>query len=169
MLKEGKKTPRWHKFLRQFTDVLVIVLLLAAAVTALLEPREIDWMITAGTLAVFCYNLFWLERSLDLARTLTLTTMVFFQMWTAIASRSTTHTMVEIGWFSNKRLLLAIAVSIILMLPVIYVPILQDAFGTTALDWVEWAEIIAVSVFGLFAVETWEHVNRKYLHYGAAA
>ena len=126
-------------------------------------------MITAGTLAVFWYNLFCLERSLDLARTLSLTTMVLFQMWTAVASRSTTHTLAEIGWFSNKRLLLAIAVSVILMLPVIYLPILQNAFGTTALGWIEWAEITVVSVFGLFALEMWEHVNRKYLHYGAAA
>lgn len=126
-------------------------------------------IITAGTLLVFWYNLFHLERSLAFSRTMTLTTMVFFQMWTAIASRSTTHTMAQIGWFSNRKLLLAIGVSVALMMPVIYVPTVQDIFGTTSLGWIAWAEIAAVSVFGFVAVEIWEWLNRRHLHLGAAA
>lgn len=52
VLKKGKRVPRWKKFLRQFTDVLVVVLLLAAVVTAVLEPGEIDWMVIAAIVLI---------------------------------------------------------------------------------------------------------------------
>ncbi|MGA1872087.1 MAG: cation-translocating P-type ATPase [Thermoplasmatota archaeon] len=127
-------------------------------------------IITIGTLGIFWYNHDYLgDDNLAHVRTLALTTMVFFQMWTAIAARSTTHTMAEIGWFSNRRLLGAIALAILLMLPLIYVPFIQDIFGTAALSLIDWAQVVVVSVFGLIAVEFWEKVNRKWFHYGAAA
>jgi Ca2+-transporting ATPase len=90
-------------------------------------------------------------------------------MWTAIASRSTTHTMAEIGWFSNRRLLGAIALAIALMIPIIYVPFIQNIFGTDSLSLLDWAQVIVISIFGLIAVEVWENINRKYFHYGVTA
>jgi Ca2+-transporting ATPase len=126
-------------------------------------------IITVGTLGVFWYYHDRLGESIELSRTMALTTMVFFQMWTAIAARSTTHTMAEIGWFSNKKLLGAIALAIALMIPVIYVPFMQNAFGTASLGLNEWGMILVVSVFGLIAVEIWERINRKWFHFGAAA
>ncbi|MGA1819931.1 MAG: cation-translocating P-type ATPase [Thermoplasmatota archaeon] len=126
-------------------------------------------IITIGTLGVFWYNLEFLgDDNIAHVRTLALTTMVFFQMWTAIAARSTTHTMAEIGWFSNRRLLLAIALAVSLMLPLIYIPFVQDIFGTAALKPIDWAQVIVVSMFGLVAVEAWERINRKWFHYGVA-
>lgn len=126
-------------------------------------------IITIGTLAVFWYYHDHLKESIEISRTMALTTMVFFQMWTAIASRSTTHTMAEIGWFSNKKLIGAIALAIALMIPVIYVPFMQNAFGTSGLVLSDWGIILSVSVFGLVAVEVWERINRKWFHLGAAA
>ena len=124
-------------------------------------------IITAGTLLVFWYNRDHLGRSLAMSRTVSLTSMVFFQMWTAVAARSTTHRLSEIGWFSNPRLIFAIMGAILLMFPIIYVPFLQNVFGTAALGYVEWAEILSVSVFGLIAVEVWEILNRRFFHLGA--
>jgi Ca2+-transporting ATPase len=122
-------------------------------------------IITMGSLFMFWYSL---PRGLTHARTMALTTMIMFQMWTAIACRSTTHTMSEIGWFSNPKLLGAIALSIVLMLPIIYLPQAQAVFETTALGLVEWFEIIVISVLGLVVIEVWEWVNRRYFHYGVA-
>ena len=51
-LKEGKKTPKWVKFLRQFTDPLVIVLLIAAGITAVIEPTGIDWMVIGAIVLI---------------------------------------------------------------------------------------------------------------------
>jgi len=123
-------------------------------------------IITVGTLSIFWYSL---PKGLVEARTMALTTMVMFQMWTAIACRSTTHTMSEIGWFSNPRLLVAIAVSVALMIPVIYLPQAQPVFGTTSLGYIEWIEIIIISMIGLVAVEIWEWLNRKHFHLGVGS
>jgi Ca2+-transporting ATPase len=120
-------------------------------------------IITIGSLFMFWYTL---PRGIEYARTMALTTMIMFQMWTAIAYRSTTHTMSEIGWFSNPRLLGAIALSIFLMLPLIYIPQVQAVFGTTYLGGLEWLEIILLSCTGLIVIEIWEWVNRKYMKYG---
>jgi len=51
--------------------------------------------------------------------------------------------------------------------PIIYIPFIQEIFGTASIGIVEWAEIMGISVFGLVAVEIWEWVNRRFLHYGA--
>ena len=120
-------------------------------------------IITIGTIFVFWYTL---PQGIEYARTMALTTMVMFQMWIAIACRSTSHTMSEIGWFSNKRLLGAIALAVLLMLPVIYLPQAQNIFGTIAISSIDWLVIIIISFTGLLAVEVWEWVNRRYLHYG---
>jgi Ca2+-transporting ATPase len=123
-------------------------------------------IITLGTLILFYVNHEYLGKDIATARTVALTTMVFFQMWTAIACRSTTHSMMEIGWFSNPLLMGAIVVAALLMLPVIYVPFIQDIFGTAALGGMEWIQILGLSVFGLLAVEIWEFINRKFFHLG---
>jgi Ca2+-transporting ATPase len=77
--------------------------------------------------------------------------------------------MAEIGWFSNKKLLGAIALAIALMIPIIYIPFLQNIFGVTGLALVDWGTIILVSVFGLVVVEIWERINRKWFHLGVTA
>jgi Ca2+-transporting ATPase len=120
-------------------------------------------IITIGSLILFRMAE---HRGLDVARTVTLVSMVMFQMWTALASRSTTHTMSEIGWFTNKKLLLAILLGIALVIPVIYVPFLQEIFGTASLNLADWAEILVVSSLGLIVVEIWEFVNRRWLKMG---
>jgi len=126
-------------------------------------------IITAGTLLIFWYNHDYIGKGLELSRTIALTTMVMFQMWTAVASRSTTHTMMQIGWFTNRKLVGAIMLSMFLMLIIIYLPIGNHLFETRPLNVVEWAEVLTVSFFGLAAVELWEWANRNYFHYGASA
>jgi Ca2+-transporting ATPase len=120
-------------------------------------------IITIGSLVLFRLAE---HRGLDVARTVTLVSMVMFQMWTAIAVRSTVHPMSKIGWFTNKKLLLAILVGIALVIPLVYVPFLQKIFGTAALNLADWAEILAVSSLGLIVVEIWELINRKWFKFG---
>jgi Ca2+-transporting ATPase len=67
-----------------------------------------------------------------------LRTMVFFtlctgQLFHAFNSKSLKHSLLKVGIRNNPRLLLACAVSFLLLLAVIYLPGLQDVFGTTTL------------------------------------
>ncbi|MDT8391174.1 MAG: cation-translocating P-type ATPase [Lentisphaeria bacterium] len=67
-------------------------------------------------------------------QTMLFTTMVFIQLFLAFALRSTTDFVWRKGLFSNPPLIWALAVTGILQAAVVYVPILQDFFRTTALS-----------------------------------
>ncbi|MBT1162234.1 MULTISPECIES: cation-translocating P-type ATPase [Bifidobacterium] len=93
------------------------------------------------------------------ARTMGFTILVFAQLFNAIASRSARQS-AFVGLFSNKWLWGAIGISILLQVVVIYVPFLNDAFGTTPLDLVAWFECIGLAAIVLVASEIYKAVMR---------
>jgi Ca2+-transporting ATPase len=95
-------------------------------------------IICIGTLFLFWLNL---PGGAALAVTVAFTTLVMFEMVRVQSVR----VKYRIGLFSNMKLILAMAISIALQLFVIYTPLLQPVFNTTALGGMEWLEIIAVS------------------------
>ncbi len=99
-------------------------------------------IMTIGTLGVFWWGL---GVSLEKARTLAFTTLVIYEMFNVINCRSLKYSIFRIGLFSNRKLLYAIAVSILLQLLVIYVPAIQAGFRTVALGLLDWLVIVAVS------------------------
>ncbi|RSX52115.1 haloacid dehalogenase [Bifidobacterium goeldii] len=93
------------------------------------------------------------------ARTMGFTILVFAQLFNAIASRSARQS-AFVGLFSNKWLWGAIGISILLQVVVIYVPFLNDAFGTTPLDFVAWFECIGLAAIVLVASEIYKAIMR---------
>jgi Ca2+-transporting ATPase len=91
-----------------------------------------------GTLGLFAYNL---PSGGIKAITVAFTAVVIFEMVRALSVRAKYH----VSLFSNRKLFLAIAITLILQLVVIYIPFLQTAFDTTSLDLLDWIEIGAVS------------------------
>ncbi|XP_046396108.1 calcium-transporting ATPase type 2C member 1 isoform X1 [Ischnura elegans] len=65
--------------------------------------------------------------------TMTFTCFVFFDMFNALSCRSQTKSIFTIGLFSNKMFLVAVTLSIVGQLLVIYFPPLQKVFQTEAL------------------------------------
>ncbi|XP_076274414.1 secretory pathway calcium atpase isoform X2 [Rhynchophorus ferrugineus] len=88
--------------------------------------------IVAGTLWVF--NKEMTENGVT-ARdtTMTFTCFVFFDMWNALSYRSQTKSVFQIGLFSNTFFLVAVGLSVLGQLLVVYVPPLQGIFQTEAL------------------------------------
>ncbi len=84
------------------------------------------------------------EATLRLARTMAFTTLVLFQMFNVFNCRSQNHSLFRIGVFTNRWLVLAVAVSLALHGLVIYWPPLQRAFETTPLSLGQW--ILATGV-----------------------
>ena len=93
------------------------------------------------------------------ARTMGFTILVFAQLFNAIASRSARQS-AFVGLFSNKWLWGAIGISILLQVVVIYVPFLNEAFGTTPLDFTAWIECICLAAVVLVASEIYKAVMR---------
>lgn len=67
--------------------------------------------------------------------TMTFTCFVFFDMWNALSCRSQTKSVFQIGLFSNKMFLVAVTLSVIGQLLVVYFPPLQQIFQTEALTY----------------------------------
>jgi Ca2+-transporting ATPase len=91
-----------------------------------------------GTLWIFNYNL---HSGGTKAITTAFTAVVIFEMVRVLSVRAKYH----VGFFTNRKLFLAIASTLILQVAVIYIPFLQPAFDTTNLDLLDWLEIGAIS------------------------
>ncbi|KAK7791810.1 hypothetical protein R5R35_005115 [Gryllus longicercus] len=69
--------------------------------------------------------------------TMTFTCFVFFDMFNALSCRSQTKSIFTIGLFSNRMFLLAVTLSVVGQMLVIYFPPLQMVFQTEALTFID--------------------------------
>ena len=86
------------------------------------------------------------------AQTLAFCALVAFQWFTAFNARSEEHTVWKLGLLRNRYLLICIGLAVALQMAVVYVPFLQDAFGTVALGGWDWLVIFG-SGAALFLIE----------------
>jgi Ca2+-transporting ATPase len=90
--------------------------------------------------------------SLAKIRTMIFTSVVFFELFFVFNSRSESRSVFKIGIGGNRKLLLAVLLSILLQLMVIYLPALQPAFGTVPLSLGDWALVLTMGLSGLLIV-----------------
>ncbi len=103
-----------------------------------------------GTLFMFMQY-----KNIDLtkAKTIAFTTLVLFQMFAVMSSRSLLPSVKKLNPFSNKLLLSAIIVSIAIQVGVIYFEPLQAIFKTVPLLAWDWIKIIGISALGFVIME----------------
>ncbi len=109
-------------------------------------------LVASGTL--------WLFYSSPLSKSVTVafTVIILFQMFYALSCRSE-RSFFSVGLFSNRYLLLAIIVSVILQVLIIYLPVFQNIFKTTPLDLMDWLKILAVSSTAFIIPELWKKIR----------
>lgn len=98
-------------------------------------------LMTAGTLLLFSREYSnalneGIEASIALSRsqTIAVTFVIVFQVFYMIICRSLKDSVFKIGFFSNKKVFVGIAIIVVLHSLFIYTPFMQKVFGTTALD-----------------------------------
>jgi Ca2+-transporting ATPase len=100
----------------------------------------------------------------EYARTLAFNTLVIYQLYAVFCARSDEESVVH-GLFSNAWLWLAVAAGLALQAAVIYLPALQRAFGTVALDVGDWLLCAVVASTVVIARESgkawWRGVDRR--------
>jgi len=101
---------------------------------------------------------------LEQARTIAVTTMVFFQFFQTWNSRSETLSVFRVSLLSNPLLLFAIAASVLAQLAFIYVPVLQWVFKTEPLTAEEWVRVFLLSFTVVLAVEIDKWLRRRRKH-----
>jgi Ca2+-transporting ATPase len=94
-------------------------------------------------------------------QTLILTTIVFASLALAVAVRSDTRPVWSVSLWSNRRMLLAVVVTIALHLGAIYVPFAQRALDTTALPPRDLGLTVVAALVVLVAVELWKWGMRR--------
>jgi P-type Ca2+ transporter type 2C len=95
------------------------------------------WTMLA-TLGVFLWAIFSGKTEIE-AQCLTFATLCVVELANCINCRSERHSIFRIGLFTNLWLILAIVISFLITLAIIYLPFLQEPFHTypmTLLDWV---------------------------------
>jgi Ca2+-transporting ATPase len=94
-------------------------------------------------------------------QTMVFTVLCLSQLGNALAIRSERESLFEIGLFSNKPLLGALALTFALQMATIYVPFMNDIFRTAPLSFFELAATLALSSAVFIAVEAEKFFVRK--------
>jgi Ca2+-transporting ATPase len=123
--------------------------------------RDIVWIgLLMGLSALAVGYIYWRE-GLETWQTMAFATLTFSQLALALAVRSTRDSIFTVGLASNKLLLGAVALSFLLQLGVIYVPVLQQVFEAKALTAAELGVCLAVSTLVFWAVELQKYFIRS--------
>ena len=121
--------------------------------------------ITVATLAAFFVGGGALKGAPEEARVLSETfafvTLSISELLRAFTARSEYFPLTKIGIFTNKNMNLAVIASVILVLMVVYVPFLRTVFDTTALHWIDWAEILPLVLIPSIAAEVMKAITYK--------
>lgn len=102
-----------------------------------------------GSLALFAYML----GGDSSGSTMCFAVLSLSQLIHSLNMRSTTHSLFEIGFFTNKKLLFSVLLCIALQCAVITFPTLQLIFHTTALTAPQWIMVIILSLLPIPLVE----------------
>ena len=94
------------------------------------------------------------------ARTMAFTTLMLFQLFDVYNCRSRRRSAFN-GFFENRWLIAAVALSLFTHVLVIYVPVLQAAFHTVALSTFDWLIAVGVAATLLIGMELAKSVLRK--------
>ncbi|HSA56652.1 MAG TPA: cation-translocating P-type ATPase [Gemmatimonadaceae bacterium] len=123
----------------------------------------VGMVMAVGTLMVLDASMpgGWIEGTGDLryGQTMAFTTLMLFQLFNVFNARSSTRSAFS-GLFTNRWLWIAIVLSLILQALVLYVPALQHAFGTVALNALDWGRCVVAASAVLWLVEAAKLVAR---------
>nr|WP_243686880.1 HAD-IC family P-type ATPase [Methanobacterium formicicum] len=87
--------------------------------------------------------------------------IVLAQMGNLLACQTNRTSVLEVGIFKNRWILRGIAFSVAILLAIIYIPPLQELFGTTALGLTEWIYLLTFVPVMFLADELRKYIVRK--------
>ncbi|MCA9947658.1 MAG: cation transporting ATPase C-terminal domain-containing protein, partial [Anaerolineales bacterium] len=83
------------------------------------------------------------------------------QMGNALATRSNIDSIFKIGLFSNRLMVVAVLITFLLQMALIYMPFLQEFFNTEALSLTDLLIALATSLVVFVAVEFSKYLKRQ--------
>ena len=101
--------------------------------------------------ALLAYD--WRGVDVQYAETMAFVTLSLAELIRAFTVRSERLSIFQIGPFSNRYLVLAVTVSLVLLLATVFVPFLQPIFNTHALTLTEWEVVVGLAFIPAIAEE----------------
>jgi P-type Ca2+ transporter type 2C len=135
----------------------------------IITKKDIRFIIFIALLmASISLAFFWLylDHGVEKARTMAFATMVFVQLFNVINMRSLDFPIYKLGYFTNKIINYALALSVILFLIVIYTPWLKGVFQFEHITFVEMLVVIIASSPILILGELYKHSLHRSLDLG---
>lgn len=83
---------------------------------------------------------------LDVARTVAFATLICAELFRAFAARSERIPVFKLGLFSNKMMNIAVALSLVMLVAVIYIPGINSIFNNVALNPLAWVVILPLAI-----------------------
>jgi Ca2+-transporting ATPase len=117
-------------------------------------------VMTAAVLGAFWYGLQRFPGHLEGAQTVAFATLILSELLRAFTARSERFPVLRIGLFTNRWMVYAVGSSFVLLLLVMYVPFLQEFFGTVSLDWGDWLVMLPFVLAASIAAEITKAVMR---------
>lgn len=115
--------------------------------------KSIVWIgLLMGLVSFGTGYLYW-RRGNPSWQTMVFTNLTLSQMGNALASRSARDSLFQIGLFSNKVLLAAVLLTLVLQLAVVYIPFLQKIFATQPLSFQDLIICLLLSSIVFWAAE----------------
>jgi len=105
------------------------------------------------SLLAFSFVLFIENGGIGRARTAAFIVLSCAQLFHSFNCRNNRLSIFKIGFFTNKKLILAVLISFFLQMIVVYQPFLQSIFKTEPLGAFDWFLVISISSFPLWASE----------------
>jgi Ca2+-transporting ATPase len=119
-----------------------------------------------GVFIAFCsllafYLVYFIEKEgIERARTAAFIVLACSQLFHSFNCRSIRESIFSLGFFTNSKLVIATLISFGLQMSVVYIPFLQTVFKTQPLGWFDWAMVLVISSFPLWAMELVKLFNR---------
>jgi Ca2+-transporting ATPase len=101
---------------------------------------------------------FWADKG----QTIAFSTLMLSELWRAFSTRSQKRTIFQLGLFSNKYLLGAVGISLLLLAVIIFVPPLHAIFKTDFLTLRQWGVILGFSFIPAILIEIKKIVTWKF-------
>ena len=138
--------PKWHKQSKMIINRAIIA-------------RILYFSLPMAGMCVWVFSNYY-QYDLALARTMTLTTLVSLQWFSALACRSLYTSIVSMNFLSNRWLLAALVMVAGLQLLIVYVHWFQNLFKTVALNGSQWLMVIGAGLVMLVI----EEMRKKLVH-----
>ena len=100
---------------------------------------------------------------IDIARTVAFATLICAELFRAFAARSERISVFKLGLFSNKMMNIAVGLSLVMLIAVIYIPGVNSIFNNVAINPLAWLVILPLAVLP-FAVSEISKLAKGGLH-----